>query len=324
MRGETYGINSAAVSKLSLWTRLVRKKKNNSYETNIAGYVFISPWLIGFLLLTLWPIAQSFYLSFTEYSLLADPIWVGTENYKKIFTKDALFGKSLAVTFTFVLFSVPLKLFFSLMVAMLLNRRLKGMNLYRTAIYFPSLIGGSIAVSVLWRNMFGLDGYVNQVLAWFGIQGVGWITNPDTALGTLILLNTWQFGSTMVIFLAGLKQIPQELYESASVDGAGRLRKFVNITLPMLSPVMFFNLVLGVIGSFQMFTSAFIITKGGPVQSTYMYALFLYEKAFKHYQMGYASALAWILLAIVAALTALNFFASRYWVFYEADGGKSK
>ncbi|WP_233530914.1 carbohydrate ABC transporter permease [Paenibacillus alkalitolerans] len=303
---------------------MVRKKKNNSYETNIAGYVFISPWLIGFLLLTLWPIAQSFYLSFTEYSLLADPIWVGTENYKKIFTKDALFGKSLAVTFTFVLFSVPLKLFFSLMVAMLLNRRLKGMNLYRTAIYFPSLIGGSIAVSVLWRNMFGLDGYVNQVLAWFGIQGVGWITNPDTALGTLILLNTWQFGSTMVIFLAGLKQIPQELYESASVDGAGRLRKFVNITLPMLSPVMFFNLVLGVIGSFQMFTSAFIITKGGPVQSTYMYALFLYEKAFKHYQMGYASALAWILLAIVAALTALNFFASRYWVFYEADGGKSK
>nr|WP_225442836.1 sugar ABC transporter permease [Paenibacillus lycopersici] len=290
----------------------------------MAGYVFISPWLIGFLFLTLWPIAQSFYLSFTEYSLLDAPVWTGTANYANIFTNDSTFTKSLSVTFVFVLVSVPLKLFFSLLVAMALSRNIRGMNVYRTAIYFPSLIGGSIAVAALWRNMFGLDGYVNQVLAWFGIQGVGWISNPDTSLGTLILLNTWQFGSTMVIFLAGLKQIPQELYESASVDGAGRFRKFVGITLPMLSPVMFFNLVLGIIGSFQTFTSAFIITKGGPINSTYVYALFLYDKAFKHYQMGYASALAWILLGIVAALTALNFLASRYWVFYESDGGKAR
>ncbi len=290
----------------------------------MAGYVFISPWLIGFLLLTLWPIGQSFYLSFTEYSLLEDPVWTGTANYAKIFTDDSTFRKSLSVTFMFVLFSVPLKLFFSLMVAMALNKSIRGMNIYRTAIYFPSLIGGSIAVAALWRNMFGLDGYVNQVLAWFGIEGVGWISNPDTALGTLILLNTWQFGSTMVIFLAGLKQVPGELYESASVDGAGKFRKFISITLPMLSPVMFFNLVLGIIGSFQTFTSAFIITKGGPINSTYMYALFLYEKAFKHYQMGYASALAWILLTIVALLTLINFAASRYWVFYESDGGKTK
>jgi multiple sugar transport system permease protein len=317
-------VNTTTIGRQSLWTRVFRRKSKNNNETNLAGYIFISPWLIGFLLLTLWPIAQSFYLSFTEYSLLADPVWIGAENYKKIFTSDPVVGKSLRVTFTFVLFSVPLKLFFSLMVAMLLNKSLKGMNLYRTAIYFPSLIGGSIAVSVLWRNMFGLDGYINQVLAWFGIVGKGWITNPDTALGTLILLNTWQFGSTMVIFLAGLKQIPQELYEAAEVDGSNKIRKFFHITLPMLSPVMFFNLVLGIIGSFQMFTSAFIVTKGGPIQSTYMYALFLYEKAFKHYQMGYASALAWILLVIVAALTLLNFMASRYWVFYETDGGKGK
>lgn len=303
--------------------RTVRKRKN-SQTTHLAGYLFISPWLIGFLLLTLWPIAQSFYLSFTEYSLLEDPVWTGTDNYAKIFTDDSTFTKSLSVTFLFVLFSVPLKLFFSLMVALALNKNLRGMNIYRTAIYFPSLIGGSIAVAALWRNMFGLDGYVNQVLAWFGIEGVGWISNPDTSLGTLILLNTWQFGSTMVIFLAGLKQVPQELYESASVDGAGKVRKFISITLPMLSPVMFFNLVLGIIGSFQTFTSAFIITKGGPINSTYMYAMFLYEKAFKHYQMGYASALAWILLAIVAVLTIINFFASRYWVFYESDGGKAK
>ncbi|WP_256709596.1 sugar ABC transporter permease [Paenibacillus sp. FSL H8-0548] len=284
----------------------------------------MSPWLIGFLLLTLWPIAQSFYLSFTDYSLLEDPVWTGMDNYNKIFTSDATFTKSLGVTFMFVLFSVPLKLFFSLMVALALNKNIRGMNIYRTAIYFPSLIGGSIAVAALWRNMFGIDGYINQVLAWVGIEGVGWISNPDTSLGTLILLNTWQFGSTMVIFLAGLKQVPQELYESASVDGAGKFRKFISITLPMLSPVMFFNLVLGIIGSFQTFTSAFIITKGGPINSTYMYALFLYEKAFKHYQMGYASALAWILLTIVALLTILNFAASRYWVFYESDGGKTK
>ncbi|XEC97594.1 carbohydrate ABC transporter permease [Paenibacillus tarimensis] len=291
---------------------------------NLAGYIFISPWLIGFLLLTLWPIAQSFYLSFTNYSMLADPVWTGAENYKRIFSGDDVFTKSLTVTFIFVLFSVPFKLFFSLMVAMLLVRSLRGMNLYRTLIYFPSLIGGSIAVSVLWRNMFGIDGYINGILAWFGLQGVGWVSNPDTALGTLILLNTWQFGSTMVIFLAGLKQIPNELYEASSVDGAGKIRKFFHITIPMLSPVMFFNLVLGIINSFQMFTAAFIITKGGPVQSTYMYALFLYEKAFKHFQMGYASALAWILLVIVATLTALNFLASRYWVFYESEGGKAK
>ncbi|RAP77197.1 carbohydrate ABC transporter permease [Paenibacillus montanisoli] len=300
------------------------RKRKNKEETNLAGYIFIAPWLIGFLLLTLWPIAQSFYLSFTEYSLLEAPVWTGTDNYANIFRNDDTFTKSLSVTFIFVLISVPLKLFFSLLVAMALSKNIRGMNVYRTAIYFPSLIGGSIAVAALWRNMFGLEGYVNQVLSWFGIQGVGWITNPDTALGTLILLNTWQFGSTMVIFLAGLKQIPQELYESASVDGAGRFRKFVSITLPMLSPVMFFNLVLGVIGSFQTFTSAFIITKGGPINSTYVYALFLYEKAFKHYQMGYASALAWILLVIVAVLTALNFLASRYWVFYESDGGRAK
>ncbi|MEG6590662.1 sugar ABC transporter permease [Paenibacillus barengoltzii] len=303
--------------------RAVRERVKTG-ANHLAGYIFISPWLLGFLLLTLWPIAQSFYLSFTDYSLLEDPVWTGTSNYVNIFTNDSTFTKSLSVTFTFVLFSVPLKLLFSLLVAMALNQKLRGMNLYRTAIYFPSLIGGSIAVAALWRNMFGLDGYINQVLAWFGIQGVGWITNPDTSLGTLILLNTWQFGSTMVIFLAGLKQIPQELYESAAVDGANKFRRFISITIPMLSPVMFFNLILGVIGSFQTFTSAFIITKGGPVNSTYVYALFLYEKAFKHYQMGYASALAWILLAIVGILTAINFAVSRYWVFYESEGGGSK
>ncbi|REK53639.1 MAG: ABC transporter permease [Thermobacillus sp.] len=297
-----------------------KKWKSPIGKETLPGYIFISPWLIGFLLLTAWPIGQSLYLSFTEYSMLSAPQWIGTANYERMWS-DATFWKSLRVTFTFVLFAVPLRLAFSLLVAMLLNRAMRGMNLYRTLIYFPSLIGGSVAVAALWRNMFGVDGYINSILGFFGIPGMGWISHPDTALYTLILLNTWQFGSTMVIFLAGLKQIPTELYEAASVDGAGPVRKFFNVTLPMLSPVMFFNLVLTVINSFQMFTAAFIITKGGPVQSTYMYALFLYEKAFKHYQMGYASALAWVLLAIVGILTAINFLASKYWVFYENEGG---
>ncbi|MNO58589.1 Lactose transport system permease protein LacF [compost metagenome] len=290
-----------------------------SFSRHIAGYLFISPWLIGFLLLALWPILQSLYLSFTEYSLLEAPKWIGITNYKEIF-HDQLFYKSLKVTFLFVFISVPLKLAFSLMVAMLLNRSIRGINLYRTAFYFPSLIGGSIAVSVLWRNMFGMDGYINQILAMFGIQGMGWISNPETALGTLILLNVWQFGSTMVIFLAGLKQIPKELYESAGVDGAGTVRKFFTITLPMLSPVLFFNLIQAIIGSFQMFTSAFIVTKGGPANATYTYALFLYEKGFSQFEMGYASALAWILLVIIGVFTAMNFMASKYWVFYETGG----
>ncbi|WP_183595859.1 carbohydrate ABC transporter permease [Paenibacillus phyllosphaerae] len=300
-------------------------KKSGSgkkFQHNTAGYLFISPWLIGFLLLTLWPILQSLYLSFTEYSLLDSPVWIGTENYSNILS-DKLFVKSLIVTFTFVLFAVPIKMMFSLLVAMLLNKNVKGMSIYRTLIYFPSLIGGSIAVAALWRNMFGLEGYINHILGWFGIQGVGWIANPDTALGTLILLNTWQFGSTMVIFLAGLKQIPKDLYESASVDGAGVFRKFYSITLPMLSPVIFFNLVLGIINAFQMFTSAFVITGGGPANSTYMYVLFLYEKAFKQYQMGYASSLAWILLLIIGVFTLINFTVSKYWVHYESEGGKS-
>jgi multiple sugar transport system permease protein len=298
------------------------KRKKVSDENNLAGYLFISPWLVGFLLLTLWPILQSFYLSFTDYPLLRDPKWVGLKNYARIFGQDDIFMKSLAVTFTYVLFSVPIKLFVSLMVAILLNRNIRGISIYRTMVYIPSLIGGSVAVAVLWKNIFGLDGYINNILGWFGITGIGWISNPQTALGTLILLSTWQFGATMIIFLAGLKQIPRDLYESAGVDGASKIRQFFHITLPMLSPVMFFNLVLGIIGSFQMFNAAFIITNGGPAHATYTYALLLYDKAFKNFEMGYASALAWFLLFIIALLSAINFFASKYWVFYESDGGK--
>jgi multiple sugar transport system permease protein len=292
------------------------------WESPLAGYLFISPWLLGFLLLTMWPMIQSFHYSFTKYTLLEDPEWIGLKNYVRIFTNDDVFRQSLKVTILFVVCSVPLKLISALMVAMLLNKKIKGISFYRTFIYLPSLIGSSIAVAILWKNIFGADGFINRILGIFGIEGISWISNPSTALGTLVLLVAWQFGSSMVIFLAGLKQISPELYEASSVDGASKIRQFFSITLPMLSPVILFNLVLQVIGSFQMFTQAFIITKGGPVNSTYMYALYLYERAFSRYEMGYASALAWILLVIIGLVTALIFATSKYWVFYETEGSK--
>ncbi|RXZ78918.1 sugar ABC transporter permease [Paenibacillaceae bacterium] len=289
---------------------------------NVTGYLFISPFLIGFFVLTFYPMLQSLYFSFTDYSLLEPGRWVGTNNYVRMFTADPNFATSLGITFTYVMFAVPLKLLFALLVAMFLNKELKGISVYRTLIYLPSLIGGSIAVAVLWKNIFGAEGFVSKLFSWFGVENMSMVTNPQTALSTLILLQAWQFGSAMIIFLAGLKQIPRELYEASSVDGASKVRQFFSVTLPMLSPIILFNLILGLIGSFQMFTQAFVITKGGPLKSTYMYALYLYEKAFGSFQMGYASALAWVLLLIIAAATAINFAISRYWVFYENEGGK--
>jgi multiple sugar transport system permease protein len=294
------------------------------WESPIAGYLFISPWLLGFLLLTLWPMVQSMYYSFTKYTLLDAPEWIGLRNYERIFADDEMFRQSLKITILFVVLSVPLKLFSALMVAMVLNKKIKGISVYRTFIYLPSLIGSSIAVAILWQNMFGINGFINRFLSFLGIEGISWISNPKTALGTLIILVAWQFGSSMVIFLAGLKQIPTELYEASSVDGASKIRQFFTITLPLLSPVLLFNLVLQTIGSFQMFTQAFIITKGGPINSTYMYALYLYDRAFSRYEMGYASALAWILLVVIAIVTALIFASSRYWVFYETEGARRK
>lgn len=281
------------------------------------GYAFISPWLIGFFVLTIGPLSQSFYLSLTQYNLLELPDWVGLANYKEILTDDDEFWKSLQVTLTYVVLSVPLKLFFALLVALLLFRAIRGMSLFRAVFYLPSLIGGSVALSAIWRNLFGMDGVLNRIAGYFGFQGIDWINNPGTALYTLVLLAVWQFGSSMVIFLAGLKQIPRDLYESASVDGASKIRTFFAITLPMLTPIILFNLVMQIIGSFQMFTQAFIVTKGGPINSTLVYALYLYQKAFAYFNMGYASALAWILLVIIAVCTALIFWSSKRWVHYE-------
>ncbi|WNQ14343.1 sugar ABC transporter permease [Paenibacillus aurantius] len=290
------------------------------WNAPLAGYLFIAPWLLGFLVLQLWPMIQSMYLSFTDYSLLEAPRWIGGKNFSAI-AHDRLFYNSLKVTFLYVLTSVPLKLAVALFVAMLLNRKIRGISFYRTLVYLPSLIGGSLAVAVLWKNIFGIDGFINQVVTVFGITPKNWIGTPSTALGTLVLLSAWQFGSAMIIFLAGLKQIPSEMYEAASVDGASKTRQFLSITLPMLSPVILFNLVMGIINSFQMFTSAFIVTNGGPMNSTEIYALYLYNKAFGTLEMGYASALAWILLVLVAVATSINFVVSKYWVFYESERG---
>jgi len=298
-----------------------RKQQIGRYiKRNFTGYLFIFPWLLGFLLLTMWPIIQSLYLSFTNYNLFEQPKWIALENYVAMFTKDDLFFASFGRTLRFVVSVVPLRLSFSLMVAMLLNRNLKAMSVYRTAIYLPSLIGGSVAVAVLWRNIFGLRGYINILMGLMGLPVQGWIVNPRLSMNTIILLSVWQFGSTMIIFLGGLKNIPGELYESSNIDGAGATTRFFRITLPMLSPTILFNLILGTITAFQQFNAAFIITKGGPAYSTYLYSLMLYEKAFVHYKMGYASGLAWILLFMIAALTLINFIVSRYWVYYGDEG----
>lgn len=294
------------------------------WETPGIGYLFISPWLIGFFLLTFYPMALSLYYSFTDYTLMKPIEWIGFRNYERIFTADDKFIQSVKVTFLYVLGSVPLKLIAALLVAMALAKAVKGISAYRIAIYFPSLIGGSIAVSMLWRNIFGVDGSFNSLLGALGIEGTGWISNPNTALWSLIVLTVWQFGSSMVIFLAGLKQIPRDLYEASSVDGANRFVQFFRITLPMLSPTLYFNFIMGVINGFQMFTSAYVITNGGPMNSTLVYAVYLYERAFSRYQLGYASALAWIMLVVIAVIAGLIAATSKYWVFYETDAGRRK
>lgn len=292
--------------------------RRKNFKNNWEGYLYIAPWLIGFLLLQAWPMVYSIYLSFTDYSLFKEPNWVGLQNFKNIFTIDFTFKKSLLTTFKFVVLAVPLKLIFALFVAMMLNKAVRGMSLYRTMVYLPSLLGGSVAIAVVWRNIFGLEGYVNTTLKALGFEAIPWLASTTWALPTLVLLNVWQFGSSMIIFLAGLKQIPASLYESAKVDGAGPIRSFIHITVPQLSPVVFFNLIYGMIGAFQQFNSAFLISNGGPAHSTYLYAMMLYEKAFTSYQMGYAAALAWILLAIVALFTGLNFILSKFWVHYDS------
>ncbi|HEY0853431.1 MAG TPA: sugar ABC transporter permease [Devosia sp.] len=292
---------------------------SRAWQNHAPGYLFLLPWFIGFFGLTIGPIVTSLYLSFTHFDLLTPPRWAGLDNYIRMFTNDRNFVASMRVTMFFVVFSVPLKLAFALGVALLLNRGMRGLPLYRALFYLPSLLGASVAIAILWRQIFAGDGLVNQFLALFGIVGPSWISNPNYSLWTLVILSIWQFGSPMIIFLAGLRQIPQDMYEAASLDGAGKWRQFWKITLPMLTPVVFFNAVIQTIEAFKSFTPAFIISggNGGPINSTLFYTLYLYNEAFSFFRMGYASALAWVLLGIVALFTAFSFLTSKYWVHYD-------
>lgn len=298
------------------------RRRHLRIDTRLAGYRFLLPWLAGFFCLTLGPTLGSLYLSFTDFNLLQSPRWIGVANYVRMFVADPRFWNAVRVTLVYVVLSVPAKLAFALGVALLLDKGIRGLTVYRALFYLPSLLGASVAIAVLWRQIFSADGIVNGVLAFFGFIGPSWISNPATAIYTLVLLSVWQFGSPMIIFLAGLRQIPQDLYEAASMDGASKWRQFRRITLPLLAPVIFFNLVLQTIDAFKAFTSAFIISggTGGPIDSTLFYTLYLYEEGFGNFRMGYASAMAWVLLIAIAAFTAAAFVTSKYWVFYEDDG----
>lgn len=291
------------------------RRPRSSSQTR-AGLIMIAPWLLGFIGITLIPALMSLYYSFTDFGLLAAPEWIGLDNYKRMFFEDPRFWRSVWVTAKYAFISVPLQLAFALALATFLNRGLRGLAVYRALFYLPSLLGGSVAIAVLWRQVFGQSGAVNHLLAMIGIQGPSWLSDPSWTPITLIILNVWMFGSPMVIFLAALRQIPGELLEAATVDGASRFKRFFHITLPLLSPIIFFNLVLQFIHAFQAFTPAFILSggKGGPADSTLFYSLYLYQEGFANLRMGYASAMAWMLLIITAVFTAINFGLSKWWV----------
>lgn len=266
------------------------------------------------------PMISSLYLSFTNYNLFDAPKWIGLDNYATLF-QDERFLQSVGVTLSYVVFGTPLKLAAALAIAMLLNSKRKGQGFYRSAFYAPSLIGASVSIAIVWKAMFGDSGPVDEGLSFFGIDLGGWVGNPSMTMPMMILLTVWQFGAPMVIFLAGLKQIPADLYEAASMDGAGPVRKFFNITWPMLSPVIFFNLLMETIHAFQIFASAYIISngEGGPAGSTLFYTLYLYLRGFSDFRMGYASAMAWLLVIVVGIITLIFFKTSKSWVHYSGD-----
>ncbi|MCL2244887.1 MAG: sugar ABC transporter permease [Treponema sp.] len=290
-------------------------------KEDAAGFLFISPWLIGFLAFAIIPMGMSFYFSFTRYNLFTPPVFDGLENFKRMIT-DPLFWKTLQVTFVYAFFSVSLRLIFAFFLASLFKRASWMTKVYTTAYYIPSLVGASVAIAVLWRRIFMSDGLINIVLQAVGINStISWIGNPETALGVIVVLAIWQFGSSMLIFLAGLRQIPKTYYEAASIDGAGWLNQFFRITLPQMTPIIFFNLIMQLINGFTAFSQAFIISggTGDPQYNTLFYALYVYMRAFRGTpDMGYASALAWVLVLIIAVFTIIIFKTQDRWVHYES------
>ncbi len=301
----------------------VRQKKSSGLrmqtKEGILGYLFASPWILGFLIFTLYPICSSLYYSFTSYNTLKPPKWIGLYNYIYMLTQDPLFFKSLWNTAFYAVLSVPLGIAAGVLVAMLLNQKVKGMRVFRTLFYLPT-IASSVATALLWLWIMEPNfGLLNTALAKIGIEGPGWLTDPLWAKPSLIFMSLWTVGGGMLIYLAALQDVPASLYESASLDGAGGFKQFIKITLPMITPTLFFNLITGVIGGLQVFNQAFIMTNGGPAYSTYFFAYHLYTKAFSEYSMGYASAMAWVLLVITLILSMIIFKTSKGWVYYEGD-----
>ncbi|AGP57697.1 sugar ABC transporter permease [Streptomyces sp. DSM 41524] len=299
-------------------------KRAPKRERQGAAWVFLSPWVLGAAVLTLLPMAVSLYLSFTDYDMFDAPRWIGFRNYTQMFTEDPRYWRSVITTLTYVVIAVPLQLLLALAVAIALKSVKRGKGFYRSAFYAPSLLGASMSIALVWRAIFNDGGSVDNLLSGMGIDIGGWINKPGWAILSVALLTIWQFGAPMVIFLAGLQQIPAELYEAAAVDGASWWRQFRSITIPMLSPVLFFNLVLQMIQAFQVFTPAFAVSagKGGPADSTLVYTLYLYDRGFTASHMGYASAMAWALLLAIGVVTAVLFRTSRAWVFYANDNNE--
>ena len=300
---------------IRVWRKLTPRQREEAWTF----YLWISPWLIGFLIFLAWPLIQSLYLSFTDFRILNTPTFTGLANVERL-VNDDIFWKSLRVTTLYVLGAAPLGNVLALIVAMLLAQKLRGVNWWRTIYFMPSVAAG-VAVAVMWSFIFNPDfGLLNTILDWFGIQGPGWITSEDWALPAIIIMAWWgSIGGQMVIYLAGLKGIPQVLYESAEIDGAGGWAKFWNITIPMLSPTIFFNIIVGIIGAFQVFDPAYVLTDGGPNNATRTYIFNVYEQAFIFTNMGYASLLAWVLFIIILVLTLITFQISRNRVYYETE-----
>lgn len=281
------------------------------------GLVYIAPWVIGVMIFQLYPFIYSLILSFTDKSMADTMKFVGFQNYINIFTKDRDFWTNVEVTLKYVLMAVPGRVLFALFIAMLLSSDMKGINLFRTLYYLPTIFGSSVAISIVWRFIFQKQGVMNELLQILGADPVNWLGNPQMALFTVCIIPIWQFGSSMVLFLAAIKNVPRSLYEAAEIDGAGSVKRFLHITLPMISPIMLFNLLMQAIGCFQEFSTAFILTKGGPNKATYLYGIKIYKEAFTNFKMGYASALSWILFAVIMTATALIFITSKKWVFYD-------
>jgi oligogalacturonide transport system permease protein len=289
------------------------------YENKTTGFLFVLPFVVGVLAFKLFPFVMSFALSFTQYDFISPPQYIGLENYQELLQKDPLFKKSLGVTLLFAALAVPLRVGFALFMAHVLNFKLRGINFFRSAYYLPSILGGSIAAAIMWRFIFSQNGLVNIVLMKLGMQPIAWLADEHYSLWTVILLFTWQFGSAMVIFLAALQNVPTSLYEAAEIDGASKTQQFFRITVPLITPVIFFNLIMQMVHAFQEFNGPYMITEGGPLHSTYVLSLYIYDQSFKYFNLGYGSALSWILFAIVAALSAISFFTSKYWVFYSGE-----